>query len=524
MRRLFWLCVMIIGALVAVSPALAQSYPESYTSLDGKLTIGYPTGWYTSEDAGTIIISSTENADFNPQNRLEPGQAALGVTVLNNDASFGQQLTGDGPVEKLKTLLTGINDTDAGSFSNPVALTIGDYSAARAASTYKGSSNQFILFLMELDSDSETYVIAAGLTGAGEMARVEAKFISILSTLVYSPVPQAVPGDPISLDSLGAITASNADNLVQLSVLRAHEGRVLALAISPDGSKLFSGGFDDGTLQLWNLETGERILTLEQTMVGVQQTLFSPDGRYVAALGTSEGTLRVFDAETGNQEFSTTQDGALWYAAFSPDSQSIAFISYVRPTEDTLDSSTVWLWNFAEGDPQVIQDIPEGRFANSIAFNPEGNKIIYCGWDDVKHKGAAAWVYDVDEGAVVLDESRTGEPIDAFFTADDQPIVSVRPTTDSGTVLLWNAETDDTLGELVDALPFQTLVSPDRSIVTLTGIDNNALLFNVADGSLLTELPHTSLVFGIGYSADGRIIATSDADGRIFIWGVRANS
>ncbi|MDE0022359.1 MAG: hypothetical protein OXT69_13405, partial [Candidatus Poribacteria bacterium] len=51
---------------------------------------------------------------------------------------------------------------------------------------------------------------------------------------------------------------------------------VYSLAYSPDGSRLASGGVD-GTVRIWNAETGDLIRTLEGHTDWVRSVAWSPD-------------------------------------------------------------------------------------------------------------------------------------------------------------------------------------------------------------------------------------------------------
>jgi len=520
MRRLLFVLTTLC-LMVTVVPAWAQTFSETFVSEDGRISISYPKGWFITEEFGSITLSTLEGQTANWETRLEPGAAFIAFTVLNDETGIPLNMfEGETPTEKLESLITLMQaespDPDTAlSFSAPSPIMIGDYSAARTATTYKGSQNQFVLFLMELEDG--TLAIAIGATAPQELIRTEPKFIDIAATLYYNPVPMIEAGNPINLDRLVPLTPLNAASLIPLSTLRGNQGQVYALAVSPDGSQVVSGGIEDGLLYVWNVRTGERTMVLDGHHGGIQWVVISPDGKYIASLGRFDGTLRVWDAVTGEQAYITEKGGGLWYAAFSPDSESIAYISFLRGRNGGLNSSNVWLWDFQTGEETMIEDLPTNKFANSINFNAEGTQIIFCAWDDAQHEEAGIWVYDIGDDEITLEKTLQGDPIDAYFTASDQPIVSLNG---SSGVQLWDAEQERNIGELQDELPFQTLINPTRAIVGTTGTDENLRLYHAIDGTLLGTLPHEEVVFGLAYSFDGRIVATADAIGTIYLWGI----
>lgn len=74
--------------------------------------------------------------------------------------------------------------------------------------------------------------------------------------------------------------------------LAGHHDRINAVAFSPDGSWLVSGG-DDSTLRVWNVLTG-RLAVARQSDAAVQSLAFSPDGKF---LYTGNGNTTVYPLE-----------------------------------------------------------------------------------------------------------------------------------------------------------------------------------------------------------------------------------
>ena len=71
------------------------------------------------------------------------------------------------------------------------------------------------------------------------------------------------------------------------------ESAALALAFSPDGS-LVAAGCENGTVRLWQAETGQGLGSFEAHGRPVKALAFSPDGRLIAT-GSGDHTVRLWD-------------------------------------------------------------------------------------------------------------------------------------------------------------------------------------------------------------------------------------
>jgi WD40 repeat protein len=92
------------------------------------------------------------------------------------------------------------------------------------------------------------------------------------------------------------------------------------LSLSPDGQKLLTSEADGG-LVLWNIQTGEEILTL-QGHRRVANSVFSADGRFVIS-GSQDRTLRIWDVTSGQELRSLEFRSEILGIDISPDEQTV---------------------------------------------------------------------------------------------------------------------------------------------------------------------------------------------------------
>jgi hypothetical protein len=87
--------------------------------------------------------------------------------------------------------------------------------------------------------------------------------------------------------------------------LAGHSSYVNGVVVMPDGKRAVSGS-SDGTLKVWELETGQELRTLTDQSGGVDGVAVAPDGKHAAS--ASGDTLKVWDLETGEPVATFTCD------------------------------------------------------------------------------------------------------------------------------------------------------------------------------------------------------------------------
>jgi WD40 repeat protein len=243
-------------------------------------------------------------------------------------------------------------------------------------------------------------------------------------------------------------------------VLAGHAGPVLAVAFSPDGTRVLTG-CGDGTARLWEVATGKPVATLAGHVNLVSAVAFSPDGIRVLT-ASADHTARLWDAVTGKVLVSLAgHTGPITAVAFSPDGTRV-----LTGSQD----STARLWDATTGKPVATLAGHTGN-VTAVAFSPDGKRVL------------------------------TG-------SADR-------------TARLWDAATGQVVATLaghthsVSAVAF----SPDGTRVLTGSWDSTARLWDGATGKAVATLTeHTAPINAIAFSPDGTRILTGSADATARLW------
>lgn len=311
-----------------------------------------------------------------------------------------------------------------------------------------------------------------------------------------------------------------------LTILRAHEATVAAIAYSPDGKLLATAG-SDGTAVLWDPSTGRQLRTLPLTPTD------DDSGRTGVEWGAAGGgvVIRKVWPGTPAARVKDLTVGARLIRISGPHGQPVA-ADALRPEDvDRLERGPPGSPVELEVQVQPGQPVRtctlirrrtyldnEGRtpLHGNLAFHPRGDWLATAGGTTLKF-----W------------EPSSGQMIRTFQAGSDA-ILGLAVSPDGKTlatlclgqkaVHLWDPETGERKAALqTDSLGYAIAFSPDGKTLAVNISEGQVQLWDPTGGKVQGTARGTGKEFfwPVAWSPDGKVLAAGATNGLVHLWDVK---
>jgi WD40 repeat protein len=281
--------------------------------------------------------------------------------------------------------------------------------------------------------------------------------------------------------------------------------RTTALAFSPDGASLAAGD-EGGAVTLWNLAASPAMSrTLGSHPDRVNGLVFSPTGRQLASIGKEDLVLWDLGAAPAASETRLESGEPVRSVAFSPAGAQLA-VGY--------EDGRIKLWDIASGQSPLLTTAATAGPINSLGFSPDGRKLAAGRGEKL------VVIWDLTTRQPMTLTGHTAEVESVAFSPDGRTLAS---GSRDKTIRLWDVESLKEVSpplEGHDGWVKGITFSPSGLLVS-AGEDGKVILWDIAATSRLGRAMaglHDDEIWTVAASPDGRRLASGGRDGRVVLW------
>lgn len=376
----------------------------------------------------------------------------------------------------------------------------------------EGSANNFVAIDATITPSPKLTSLAPQTKTTTEIAPPD-DTLTPTPTDTYEATPSALPEPAIGLSR---IIEENATQIEPFLTLTGHDGPVIVVEYSPDGS-LIASGSEDATVRIWDSSDGSLVHELSGHMEIVNDLSFSPDGTILAS-ASNDGSVRFWDVDGGNliRTIDSSLMGRILNVKFSPDGNLIAIGSHHCFIELRHVNSGIFRRSLPQ--PKCVER--QGTVSSwGIDFTSDGEEIIIgdgrlCCGGSIQRREVEKYV------PPILLKGYQLRVRDLEISPDDSTLTIAF----LGSPVFWLMDAEN--GSLLETFDGHTyrvnsvVFSPDGNLIASGSRDKTIGLWNL-DGKFIYRLEtHTDAINSIAFSPNGSALASASDDGTIILWGV----
>lgn len=302
--------------------------------------------------------------------------------------------------------------------------------------------------------------------------------------------------------------------------LHGHSSSVTSVVITPDGQTIVSGS-SDSTIKLWNLNTGEEIHTLAGHSQGVTSITLSPDGQTLASY-SKDKTIKLWNLRNRQQIYTISgHSEEITSVVISPDGKTLASADY----------TTIKVWNLSNGEEiRTLKWQVKVYYGFYLAFSRDGQILVTSSGDDYVSLSAVAFNLTIGEEIWAKNWKDGMDSVYSMGVSPDGESLATFHISNS-TIKLWNIYTGTEISTVAkNSTGYNCLVfSPDGKIIATGGCECESEDDSSEPGTIelwnldTTEkicplLGHSSEVYSVTFSPDGKTLVSGSDDSTVKIW------